>query len=46
MTAEVQPAYRFLVTLDPTDAFIPRELIRLEVEKAEVELHCGIWVCV
>jgi len=34
MTADVQPAYRFLVTLDPSDVFIPRELLSMAVEKA------------
>jgi phage tail-like protein len=34
VTADVQPAYRFLVTLDPTDAFIPRELVSIALEKA------------
>ena len=34
MTADVQPAYRFLVTLDPSDAFVPRELITVAMEMA------------
>jgi phage tail-like protein len=34
MTADVQPAYRFLVTLDPSDAFVPRELITMAMELA------------
>ena len=34
MTDDVQPAYRFLVTLDPTDAFVPRELITTALEMA------------
>jgi phage tail-like protein len=31
---DVQPAYRFLVTLDPSDAFVPRELITVAMETA------------
>lgn len=34
MTDDVQPAYRFLVTLDPSDAFIPAELISIALESA------------
>ena len=34
MSADVQPAFRFLVTLDPTDVFVPRELISMALEKA------------
>ena len=34
MIDDVQPAYRFLVTLDPTDAFIPSELISTALELA------------
>jgi len=34
MTDDVQPAYRFLVTLDPSDAFVPRELITTAMELA------------
>ena len=34
MSDDIQNAYRFLVLLDPTDAFIPRELIVLALERA------------
>lgn len=34
MTDDVQPAYRFLVTLDPSDAFVPRELLVTALELA------------
>lgn len=34
MTDDVQNAYRFLVLLDPTDIFIPRELVSLALERA------------
>lgn len=34
MNDDVQPAYRFLVTLDPSDAFIPGELITTALELA------------
>lgn len=34
MSDDVQPAWRFLVTLDPTDAFVPRELITTALERA------------
>jgi phage tail-like protein len=34
MSADVLPAYRFVVTLDPTDAFVPRELISTALEAA------------
>jgi phage tail-like protein len=34
MSADVQPAYRFLVTLDPSDAFVPRELLSVALEVA------------
>ena len=34
MTDDVQPAYRFLVTLDPSDAFIPPDLITIALEFA------------
>lgn len=34
MSADVQPAYRFLVTLDPSDAFVPREYIAMAMERA------------
>ncbi len=34
MSDDIQNAYRFLVLLDPTDAFIPRELAVLALERA------------
>jgi phage tail-like protein len=34
MTDDIQPAYRFLVILDPVDAFIPAELITAALEQA------------
>ncbi|MEW8030345.1 MAG: phage tail protein [Candidatus Thiodiazotropha sp.] len=34
MSDDVQNAYRFLVTLDPFDAFVPRELIAAALEAA------------
>jgi phage tail-like protein len=34
MTDDVQNAFRFLVTLDPFDAFVPRELIATALEMA------------
>jgi phage tail-like protein len=34
MSDDVQNAYRFLVTLDPFDAFVPRELISTLLEAA------------
>jgi phage tail-like protein len=34
MSADIQNAYKFLVLLDPTDIFIPRELITLGLERA------------
>jgi phage tail-like protein len=34
MSADILPGYRFLVTLDPSDAFVPRELITMAMEQA------------
>ncbi len=34
MTDDVQNAYRFLVTLDPFDAFVPREILVGALERA------------
>jgi phage tail-like protein len=34
MTDEVQNSFRFLVSLDPFDAFVPRELIATALEQA------------
>ncbi len=34
MIDDVQPSYRFLITLDPSDAFVPGELITAALEAA------------
>lgn len=39
MTDDVQNAFRFLVTLDPFDAFVPRELIGTLLERAPGAFH-------
>ena len=39
MTDDVQNAFRFLVTLDPFDAFVPRELIATALEMEDGRLR-------